>query len=206
MPTALSYSLSALAGYLLGSISVSILVSRHIFHQDIRKAGSGNAGATNAARVFGLGAGVMTFAGDLLKTMLALWLGNLLGGTTGMCIGGAAALIGHCFPVYYGFRGGKAVSAGAAAALAVDWRVFVIAMVVFAAAAFLSRTASVSSMSAALALGVMTLFFAPTRQQLLLGLFTSALVILMHKSNIRRLLAGTEPQFHPGHRPPKNKS
>lgn len=206
MLPALSYTLSAAAGYLLGSISVSILVSRHIFHQDIRKAGSGNAGATNAARVFGLGAGAMTFAGDFLKTLLALWIGNLLGGTIGMCIGGAAALIGHCFPVYYGFRGGKAVSAGAAAALAVDWRVFVIALAVFAAAAFLSRTASVSSMSAALTVGITTLFFAPSKAQLLLGLFTGALVILMHKSNIRRLFAGTEPKFHPGHRPPKTKA
>lgn len=201
MSSALSYTLSGIAGYLLGSISVSILVSRHVFHQDIRKAGSGNAGATNAARVFGLGAGAMTFAGDFLKTMLALILGNLLGGTNAMCIGGAMALIGHCFPVYYGFRGGKAVSAGAAAALFIDWRVFLLALGAFLIAAALSRTASVSSMTAALTVGVTSFLFAPSRAQLLLGIFTCALVVLMHKSNIRRLLAGTEPQFHPGHRP-----
>ena len=205
MPPALSYILSAVAGYLLGSISISILLSRHLFHQDIRGEGSGNAGATNVARVFGLRAGALTFLGDFLKTVLSLWLGNLLGGTVGMCIAVAAALIGHCFPVYYGFRGGKAVSAGAAAALAIDWRVFVIALAVFAVAALLSRTASVSSMSAALAVGISSIFLAPTAAQRILGIFTGVLVIVMHRSNIRRLLAGTEPKFHPGQRPPRAK-
>ena len=200
MPPALSYILSAVAGYLLGSISISILLSRHLFHQDIRGEGSGNAGATNVARVFGLRAGALTFLGDFLKTVLSLWLGNLLGGTVGMCIAVAAALIGHCFPVYYRFRGGKAVSAGAAAALVIDWRIFVLAVAVFALAALLSKTASVSSMSAAGMVAVGTFLFAPSTAQLLLGLFTCALVLFMHRSNIRRLIAGTEPKFHPGHR------
>lgn len=204
MSPALCYALCAAAGYLLGSISVSILISRHIFHQDLRKSGSGNAGATNAARVFGLGAGALTFFGDFLKTLLALCLGRLLGGTTGMCIGGAAALIGHCFPVYYGFRGGKAVSAGAAAALAVHWKVFLFAAIVFALAALISRTASVCSICAALAVGVTSLFLAPTAAQTVLGLFACVLVIVMHRSNIARLLAGTEPKFHPGKRPGKS--
>lgn len=201
MPPALSYILSILAGYLLGSVSVSILVSRHLFHQDIRSSGSGNAGATNAARVFGLGAGALTFLGDFLKTLLAMGLGQLLGGTTAMCVAGAAALIGHCFPVYYGFRGGKAVSAGAAAALLIHWKVFLIAAVVFGLAALLSRTASVCSICAALTVGIGSSLFAPSTPQLLLGLFTCVLVVLMHRSNIRRLLAGEEPKFHPGQRP-----
>lgn len=203
--TAVYYALSCVLGYLLGSISISILISRHVFHQDVRQSGSGNAGATNVARVFGLGAGVLTFLGDFAKTLLAAWLGSLLGGVIGSCLGAAFALIGHCFPVYYGFRGGKAVSAGAAAALAIDWRVFVIALAVFAVAALLSRTASVSSMSAALAVGVSSVFLAPTAAQRILGVFTGVLVIVMHRSNIRRLLAGTEPKFHPGQRPPRAK-
>lgn len=203
--TAVYYALSCVLGYLLGSINISILISRHVFHQDVRQSGSGNAGATNVARVFGLGAGVLTFLGDFAKTLLAAWLGSLLGGVIGSCLGAAFALIGHCFPVYYGFRGGKAVSAGAAAALAIDWRVFVIALAVFAVAALLSRTASVSSMSAALAVGVSSVFLAPTAAQRILGVFTGVLVIVMHRSNIRRLLAGTEPKFHPGQRPPRAK-
>ena len=72
--TAVYYALSCLLGYLLGSISIAILISRHVFHQDVRQSGSGNAGATNVARVFGLGAGVLTFLGDFAKTLLAAWL------------------------------------------------------------------------------------------------------------------------------------
>lgn len=198
--TAVYYALSCVLGYLLGSISISILISRHVFHQDVRQSGSGNAGATNVARVFGLGAGVLTFLGDFAKTLLAAWLGSLLGGVIGSCLSAAFALIGHCFPVYYRFRGGKAVSAGAAAALVIDWRIFVLAVAVFALAALLSKTASVSSMSAAGMVAVGTILFAPSTAQLLLGLFTCALVLFMHRSNIRRLIAGTEPKFHPGHR------
>ena len=198
--TAVYYALSCVLGYLLGSISISILISRHVFHQDVRQSGSGTAGATNVARVFGLGAGVLTFLGDFAKTLLAAWLGSLLGGVIGSCLGAAFALIGHCFPVYYRFRGGKAVSAGAAAALVIDWRIFVLAVAVFALAALLSKTASVSSMSAAGMVAVGTILFAPSTAQLLLGLFTCALVLFMHRSNIRRLIAGTEPKFHPGHR------
>lgn len=80
-----------------------------------------------------------------------------------------------------------------------------IALAVFAVAALLSRTASVSSMSAALAVGVSSVFLAPTAAQRILGVFTGVLVIVMHRSNIRRLLAGTEPKFHPGQRPPRAK-
>ena len=109
--------LCAIAGYLLGSISVSILVTKYIFHDDLRQQGSGNAGATNAARVYGLGAGVLTFAGDFAKSILAMLLGRGLGGVMGLAVGGAACLLGHCFPVYFKFKGGKAVSAGAAVLL-----------------------------------------------------------------------------------------
>ena len=205
MPRTLLYALSVIAGYLLGSISVSILISSHIYHQDIRSAGSGNAGATNAARVFGMKAGVLTFLGDFLKTLLALGVGSLLAGTTGACFSGAAALIGHCFPVYYGFRGGKGVSTGAAVALCVDWRVFLAAMLVFAIAAYLSKRASVASISAALVLTIGAALLAVSPAQRVLGIFAGVLVIFMHRSNIKRLLAGTEPQFHPGTSPNRKK-
>ena len=82
----------------------------------------------------------------------------------------------------------------------IDWRIFVLAVAVFALAALLSKTGSVSSMSAAGMVAVGMVLFAPSTAQLLLGLFTCALVLFMHRSNIRRLIAGTEPKFHPGHR------
>lgn len=203
MNTTLAGFLSAIIGYLLGSVSVSILLSRALFHQDIRRAGSGNAGAANTARVFGMGAGVMTFAGDFAKTIIAMLLGKFLGGTDTMCIAGACALIGHCFPLYFHFRGGKAVSAGAAAALMLDWRVFLLAAAAFALAALLSKTASVSSMSAAVAVGVLGAVGCPTLPEKLLAVFACLLVVFMHRSNIRRLIAGTEPKFHSGSKPKK---
>ncbi|MCQ2421108.1 MAG: glycerol-3-phosphate acyltransferase, partial [Clostridia bacterium] len=102
------------------------------------------------AAVFGLRAGFLTFLGDFLKSVLAMWLGKLLVGDTGLALAGAACLVGHCFPVFFRFRGGKAVSAGAAVGLMVDWRLFLISMAVFLIVAFCWKIASVASISAAI--------------------------------------------------------
>ena len=112
------------AGYLLGSLSISILLSKNLLGRDVRRHGSGNAGATNMARVFGMHAGLLTLAGDMLKAAAAMLLGFWLLGDTGMALGGVACLLGHCFPVLHGFKGGKGVSSGAMVALMIDWRVF----------------------------------------------------------------------------------
>ena len=131
-------------GYLIGSLSVSILISKYIFHQDVRTLGSGNAGAANAARTLGAGVGLLTLLGDFLKGVISMLLGSCLGGATGLAIAGAACMIGHCFPIYFGFKGGKAVATAAAVALMIDWRVFLSAFAVFAIVAALSKTASTS--------------------------------------------------------------
>ena len=146
-------------GYLIGSLSVSILISKYIFHQDVRTLGSGNAGA--------------------------------------------ACMIGHCFPIYFGFKGGKAVATAVAVALMLDWRVFLSAFAVFAVVAALTRTASVSSMAASIAVAAMTPVFTKNPVLISLGIFTCLLVLLMHRSNIRRLIQGTEPKFQFGKRPGK---
>lgn len=192
--------LCAIGGYLIGSISVSILLSRLAFGSDVRTQGSGNAGAANVARVLGFGAGALTFLGDFAKGVLAIWLGGLLMGSLGACIAGIACLLGHCFPVYFRFRGGKAVSTGAAVALMLDWRLLLIAVAAFALAALLFRTASVSSMTAAVAVAVCAPFFTHDAALLTLSTFAALLVLVMHRANIRRLLDGSEPKFHFGHR------
>ena len=185
-------------GYLIGSLSVSILISKYIFHQDVRTLGSGNAGAANAARTLGAGVGLLTLLGDI-----SMLLGSCLGGATGLAIAGAACMIGHCFPIYFGFKGGKAVATAAAVALMIDWRVFLSAFAVFAIVAALSKTASVSSMSASVAVAAMTPVFTRNPVLISLGIFTCLLVLLMHRSNIRRLISGTEPRFHFGKHPGK---
>ena len=190
--------LCAAAGYLLGSVSVSILVTKYIFHADLRTKGSGNAGATNAARVYGLGAGMMTFAGDFAKSILAMLLGRWLGGITGLAVGGAACLLGHCFPVYFKFKGGKAVSAGAAVGLMVSWKMFLILVAVFAVMALVSKRASVCSIVCAVVLAAATPLFTKEPALIALAAFTGLLVLVMHRSNIRRLLRGEEPPFQLG--------
>ena len=187
--------LSFLLGYLIGSFCISILLSRLLFHTDIRSQGSGNAGAVNAARVFGMGVGIATFAGDFLKTVLAMWLGGLLAGDTGLVLAGFGCLIGHCWPVYFRFRGGKAVSSGAAAALMLSRPLFLLALLAYALGALLSRRASVASLSGAAVVGLGAFFFISGPLRIALAVFAAALIFFMHRSNLRRLKAGTEPTF-----------
>ena len=200
--------LCVVIGYLLGSISISILVTKCLFHADLRQFGSGNAGATNAARVYGFGAGLLTFLGDFGKTVLAMclgrWIGTMgaqvLGAANGMAIAGAACLLGHCFPIYFKFKGGKAVSAGAAVGLMIHWRLFLILVAVFALMALLTRRVSVCSMSAAVVLAAGARWFTHEPALIALALFTGVLVLVMHRANIKRLLRGEEAPFKFGKR------
>lgn len=199
----LRYILCAVLGYLLGSFSASILISKYIFRRDVRKSGSGNAGAANTARVFGIGAGLLTLGGDFLKCLIAMLLTRALAGELGMCVGGMTCMLGHCFPLYFHFRGGKAVATGAAVALLIDWRVLAIALAVYLLAAVLFRFASLASLCAAAAIPVVSLILSVSTPKLVLAIFTFVLVAVMHRGNIARLLAGTEPKFSFGTRPTK---
>lgn len=199
----LRYILCAVLGYLLGSFSASILISKYIFRRDVRKSGSGNAGAANTARVFGIGAGLLTLGGDFLKCLIAMLLTRALAGELGMCVGGMTCMLGHCFPLYFHFRGGKAVATGAAVALLIDWRVLAIALAVYLLAAVLFRFASLASLCAAAAIPVVSLILSVSTPKLVLAVFTFVLVAVMHRGNIARLLAGTEPKFSFGTRPTK---
>lgn len=191
----LKYILTAVCAYFLGSVSVSILLSRGIMNADVRAHGSGNAGATNMARVFGLRMGAVTLAGDMLKAAMAMLLGFALLGERGMCVAGALCLVGHCYPALHEFRGGKGVSVGTAVFLAADWRVLAVAVVFFALAAFLSRKVSLGSLAAAVSGFAAAAYLALPLPRLLLVAFTMLLVILRHRENIIRLVRGTEPDF-----------
>ena len=191
----LKYLLVIIVGYLLGSLSVSVLLSRNLLGSDVRSHGSGNAGATNMARVYGMKAGVLTLAGDMLKALLAMWLGNLLLGDNGLAAAGIACILGHCFPVFHDFKGGKGISVGAAIGLAIDWRVFVFIIAVFLITAFLTKKVSFGSLCASIAIIVACLLFHVSTPKLILAIFAMVLAIYQHRANIKRLHDGTEADF-----------
>ena len=192
----LKLCIAVIAAYLLGSVSVAVILTRKQFRQDVREYGSGNAGATNVARVFGMKAGVLTFLGDLLKTALAVTLGGLLLGETGKCAAAAACLLGHCYPVFFGFKGGKGVTVGAAVALMIDVRLFLFLVAVFFLAFLIRKTVSVSSVCCALSYPVgMLLFGHRSLAPVLLSVFVMCIVVFLHRSNIKRIISGTEPRF-----------
>ena len=197
---------SLITGYLLGSVVVAILISRFIFKEDVRTKGSGNSGATNAARVYGLPFGLLTFAGDVIKAILACragWFiggantlaGSPLGGCWCMAAAGVACMVGHCFPVFFRFKGGKGVSVGAALALMIDWRLFVIGIGVFLLMAIITKRVSIGSILGAIALGISAYFLKDELPLKLMGIFAAVMVVVMHYSNISRIINGTEKPF-----------
>lgn len=193
------YLLVVVAGYLLGSVSSAIIYIKKKYHVDVREEGSGNAGATNVARTHGLQAGLITLGFDMVKTALSALIGWWLLGETGVAVGCAAALTGHCWPIYFNFRGGKGVSVSACIALLLDWRFFLILLVLFFATFFLSKRVSVCSITAAAAYPWIYLLLHPGMSPAFyLCLYIMVLVIVFHRSNIRRLIRGEEPEFRFG--------
>ena len=189
--------LIALLAYLLGSFCASIPLSRRCCGGDVRLYGSGNAGATNMARVYGLKAGLATLLLDMLKTVAAMLLGEYFLGSAGKAVAGAFCIIGHCFPLYFGFRGGKGVSVGAALGLMTGLPVLGIIMAVFFATAAISRKVSLGSVTAAVSLPLASWLTSAGEEIIMMNVFSAALVVFMHRGNISRLIKGTEPDFHP---------
>ena len=182
-------------GYLLGSLSSSVLLSIKAWGGDVRKKGSGNAGATNMARVYGWAAGILTLVCDMAKCALSVWIGWKLLGDWGLAAGGIAAITGHCFPIFYNFKGGKGISVGAAIGLAIDWRVFLTIIAVFLIVALLTKKVSAGSLAAAVAVVVSAFVFAVGTPKIILACYCAALAVFQHRRNIDRLAAGTEPDF-----------
>ena len=196
----MKYILIAITAYLVGSFSMSIILTKYVYHDDVRDHGSGNAGATNVARVFGWGPGLLTFAGDFLKCVLALWLGTHFGGEWGKCVAGIFCLIGHCFPLYFHFKGGKAVTTGLCVVCLIDWKLGLILLGVFLVVALITKIVSISSVIAAAAEIIAVLVLPYSVPMKVLGTFTGLMILFMHRSNIKRLLRGEEKKFSPGSR------
>jgi glycerol-3-phosphate acyltransferase PlsY len=194
-----------LAGYLLGSIPFGYLLVRMRSGGDIRAMGSGNIGATNVARTSGWSVGVATLLLDAAKGFFAVWLaGYYSGGNIRlMMFAGLAAILGHVFPVWLGFAGGKGVATALGVFLAVCWPAAAAAVVLFLIVVMFWRYVSLASVSAAAALPVLFYMLyapghAPPTAVSASTLLAAAIVIIKHRGNIERLLAGTEPRFEMG--------
>lgn len=209
--------LTALLSYLLGSCNSAIIVGKLIQKKDIRDYGSHNAGLTNTLRCFGKGCAALTLIGDLGKGIVAVLLSKGLfhllqvGFTPAMdlqlvgCIAGIFAILGHVFPLYYGFKGGKGVLVGVSVFLVIDWRVFCILIGIFIIVLILTKYVSLGSIIASACCPVVTFLMQHFRAEPLplwyqlvntgMAALMAGWVIFMHRSNMERLRSGTENRF-----------
>ena len=199
----LSWLILLLLGYFLGCLNGSVMVSHFVIRDDVRQHGSGNAGLTNFYRTYGAkyALGVILF--DMGKTVVACLLGgamfnHLFGDwALGVLLGGLGCELGHMFPVFFGFKGGKGILSGGTLVWLLNWRVALIAWVLFAALWLLTRCVSLGSVSAAASMPISTWFFCGhSLLYTVLGAVIAALVVWCHRDNIRRLLKGQERKFH----------
>lgn len=185
--------ITVVAGYLLGCVSTGLIAGRAFAKMDIRTKGSGNAGATNMLRTLGWVPGLVTVAGDIIKALLACWIGSLLLGRTGAYLAGVACVAGHDWPVFFGFKGGKGVASSFGVLLMTSpvtaWTVLVFEIAVIA----LTKMVSVASIGAALVNIVMACFLLRGEPvSFVCSLLLSCMLVFCHRANIRRLIRGEE--------------
>lgn len=180
--------------YLLGSLNFAVILSNVFHRDDIRKYGSGNAGATNMVRTYGRKWGVITFVCDGLKAAVAVLVSMLLMGEGGAYIAALFAILGHIFPVYYKFRGGKGVVVSAISILCLNPLVFGILVVLFVIIVYASRYISLGSVICAFFYPMLLNAFNADKGFIstVISVLIAVIVIVMHRSNIKRLMNRTE--------------
>lgn len=195
----------AAEAYLLGSVDTGILVSKYLYHDDVRTHGSGAAGMTNMLRTFGKKAAALTAVGDVLKGVVAVCLGRWLfshlpadaaiSPYLGVYLAAILAVVGHSKPIYFGFKGGKGVLVGAVMLAFFDWRVFGIAFLLFVLAVALTKWISLGSILGAISFPITTWVFYRDPVLTAMALGMAAVVVFMHRSNIGRIIHGKENKF-----------
>lgn len=185
----------AVISYLLGSINSAILVSKLTMGFDIREQGSGNAGLTNSYRCMGGNRTLVVLVGDILKAVIATLIGRMMIGPIGVLIAGAFTIVGHIFPLYFQFRGGKGVLVGAAMIAMFDLRIFAMVLAVFIIAVAATRWVSLGSILAAALFPVLTGVFYGDAVLVVMTAAMALAVIVMHRKNIGRILRGEENKF-----------
>ena len=187
----------AIVSYLLGSLNFGVIISK-LRGKDVRESGSGNAGATNMTRLYGKKIGILTFVGDALKAVLSCILGIVLVGSLGGFVAGFFCVVGHAFPVYFKFKGGKGVACMAAAVLVTSPVCFLILLAIYIVLLLGFKMVSFAS--------VMTVIIYPFLLsstngyglQIIVALFCSILVVFLHRENIARIFHHEEPKISLG--------
>ena len=181
--------LIAFAAYMIGNINPAIIIGK-LKGIDIRKEGSGNAGMTNSIRVMGLGAGIAVFVVDVMKAFIAVKLGFGFCGAGGAMAAFAGVVLGHCFPVVFGFKGGKGVAAAFGAALALNWPSACAALLVAGVLFLITRRMSVASLAAALSYPALIWHF--SHEYFIFAICAAVFLMLTHMANIKRIAKGEE--------------
>lgn len=183
--------------YLIGCFNTSIVYSLINHKKDIRTQGSGNAGATNMLRSFGKLSAAITFLGDIGKAVIAIgiaWIFFRRAENIQLikALMGLACVLGHCFPIFFKFRGGKGIATGSGCILMLDWRVFLVAIALFALTVLLSRYVSFGSIVGALTYPIGILICRAPLNAVCVAAITTVLVVFRHRKNIVALCKGTE--------------
>ena len=203
-----AYIIMAAIAYLIGSINFSVIFSKKMAGFDVREKGSGNAGSTNVLRTVGKKAAIITLVCDILKGVVSVLIALLVGAIAGESANSAivveiaalAVVIGHTFPVFFGFRGGKGVATSLGVILIVNWKIGLICLVFALALMALTRMVSLGSISASVLFAVLTMFIRDSYiggidfdfSFIIFGILLAALVIFNHRSNLKRIINGTE--------------
>lgn len=198
-----TYIIVAIIAYLLGSISFSVIISKKMAGFDVREKGSGNAGSTNVLRTVGKKAAVLTLICDCLKGVLAILIAYIAGNIVKdidksllVQLAGIFVVIGHTFPVFFKFKGGKGVATSLGVLLMVNWQIGLICLVFALVLMALTRFVSLGSVAAAVLFPVLTVFirtnYLVPGNYIIFGIILAALVIFNHRENVKRLLEGKE--------------
>lgn len=183
--------IAAVIGYLMGSANTSIIVGK-FYGTDVRNHGSGNAGATNTLRTLGKGAAALVGVGDVLKGVLACIVGGYLAGDLGLMVGGLTAILGHNWPVYFNFKGGKGIFTSFAVVLMMDYKLGLILLGIFGIVVLITRYVSLSSVTASVLFPVIAVLEGKNTSFIVFATLLAALAVFRHRSNLKRLIEGTE--------------
>ena len=200
-----AYIIVGVVAYLIGSISFSVIISKKMAGFDVREKGSGNAGTTNVLRTVGKKASIITLICDILKGVVAILVAYIAGlilkdsvdKALLIQLAGLAVIIGHTFPIFFGFKGGKGIATALGVLLITNWNIGLICLVFALVLMIITKMVSLGSLAAAVLFPILIIFMPHTSylvdgNYIIYGILIAALVIFNHRANVKRLLTGTE--------------